>query len=199
LLRSHHELLGLSSVIFLTNLAHEVLPSVFVLYAAHRYGWTPRDVGFLLAGVGVCATIVQGGLVRPVVARFDERRALIAGLAFGAMGFAIYGLASTGLVVWLGVPILMLWGLAGPSAQGLMTRRVSSSEQGQLQGALSSLRGIAGMIGPGLFTLTFAAFIGPWRDWHLPGAAFLLAAMMLATAVPLAWRVTRGSASSASN
>src|SRR6185503_13891645 len=120
LLRSHHELLGLAGVVFLTNLAHEVLPSVFVLYAGHRYGWNERDVGFMLAAVGVCAAIVQGGLVRPVVARLGERGALMLGLAFGAAGFAIYGLARTGLIVCLGIPVLMLWGLAGPSAQGLM-------------------------------------------------------------------------------
>ena len=191
LLRSHHELLGLAGVAFLTNLAHEVLPSVFVLYAGHRYGWNERDVGFMLAAVGVCAAIVQGGLVRPVIARLGERGTLMLGLAFGAAGFAIYGLAPTGLIVCFGIPVLMLWGLAGPAAQGLMSRRVSPSEQGQLQGAQSSLRGISGLIGPGLFTLTFAAFIGPWREWNMPGAAFLLAALLLAMAVPLAWRVTR--------
>jgi len=191
LLRSHHELFGLASVIFLTNLAHEVLPSVFVLYAAHRYAWTPRDVGFLLAGVGVCTAIVQGGLIRPVIARFGERVTVVLGLLFGAAGLSIYGLAPTGTVLWCGLPVLMLWGFAGPPAQGLMSRRVSASEQGQLQGAGSSLRGITGLIGPGLFTFTFAKFIGDWRELHLPGAPFLLAASLLAIGAPLAWWVTR--------
>jgi DHA1 family tetracycline resistance protein-like MFS transporter len=174
LLRSHPELLGLASVLFLGNLAHEVLPNVFVLYAGYRYGWDERAVGLTLAGVGVCAAVVQGGLVQPVVRRLGERGALLVGLIFGAAGFAIYGLAPTGLLFCVGVPVMTLWGLSGPAAQGLMTRRVQPSEQGQLQGANSSLRGIAGLFGPGLFTLTFATFIGAWRDWHLPGAPFLL-------------------------
>ncbi len=72
-----------------------------------------------------------------------------------------------------------------------MTRRVSPSEQGQLQGANGSVRSITGLIGPGLFTLTFGSFIGSRRDWHLPGAPFLLAALLLAMAVAVAWRVTR--------
>lgn len=190
LLRSHRELLGLAGVLFLASLAHEVLPSVFVLYAGHRYGWDARDVGFMLAAVGVCAAIVQGGLVQPVVSRFGERRALLAGLCFGAAGFALYGLAPTGFLLCLGIPVMMLWGLAGPAAQGLMSRRVSPNEQGQLQGAHSSLRGIAGLIGPGLFTLTFAASIGPWREWGVPGAAFLLAAMLMFAGFVLAWFVT---------
>ncbi len=83
----------------------------------------------------------------------------------------------------IGVPLQALWGLDGPAAQGLMTRRVDASEQGQLQGALSSLRGIAGLIGPGLFTLTFAHFIGPGSGLQLPGAPFLLAAALLASAL----------------
>ena len=74
--------------------------------------------------------------------------------------------------------------------QGLMTRRVNASEQGQLQGALSSIRGVAFMIGPILFTYTFAAFIGPERDWHIPGAPYVLAALMVGLATAVAWRAT---------
>jgi MFS family permease len=142
----------------------------FVLYATYRSGWDERVLGLTLAAVGVCSMIVQGGLVQPIVTRFGERRALLAGLGFGVASFAIYGLAATGAVFWTGVPVMALWGLFGPAAQGLMTRRVRPSEQGQLQGALNGLRGITGLIGPGLFTLTFAGFIGAGRDWHLPGA-----------------------------
>ena len=72
-----------------------------------------------------------------------------------------------------------------------MTRRVEPSEQGQLQGALSSIMGIAGMIGPGLFALTFAYFIVPGRTVPVPGASFILAAFLVAVAAALAWRVTR--------
>jgi DHA1 family tetracycline resistance protein-like MFS transporter len=143
-----------------------------------------------MAGVGLSSMVVQGGLVRPTVKRLGERRALILGLFFGAVGFAIYGLAETGLVFWLGVPVMALWGLTGPSSQGLMSNHISPSEQGQLQGALSSLMGIAGMIGPGIFTLTFARAIDPRHGAHLPGAPFLLAALLLVLAQLLAWRVT---------
>jgi DHA1 family tetracycline resistance protein-like MFS transporter len=148
-------------------------------------------MGLTLAGVGACSLIVQGGLVGPVVARLGERRALLLGLLFGAIGFAIYGLAPTGPLFLIGVPVMALWGFATPAAQGLMTRRVSPSEQGRLQGANSGLMGIAGLIGPGLFTLTFAQFIGAQRDWHLPGAPFLLAALLLIAAMLIAWRATR--------
>jgi len=191
LLRSHPELFGLAAANLLSYLAHEVLPSTFVLYATYRYGWGARTLGLTLAAVGVCAAVVQGGMVGPIVARLGERKALLAGLLCGILGFATFGLAPAGAMFWLGIPLIALWGLSGPAAQGLMTRRVEASEQGHLQGAISSLRGISGLIGPGLFTLTFASFIGLRRDWQLPGAPFLLASLLLAGALFLAWRITR--------
>ena len=86
---------------------------------------------------------------------------------------------------------MSLWGFAGAAAQALMTRRVGSSEQGRLQGANSSVRSITDLLGPGLFTQTFAVFIGARAGWHLPGAPFLLASLLLATALLVAWQVTR--------
>jgi DHA1 family tetracycline resistance protein-like MFS transporter len=193
LLRTYPRLLGLSTVNFLHNLSHVVLSSVFVLYASYRYGWDERAVGLTLAFVGVCSAIVQGGLVRPIVARAGERRAMLIGLACGAAGFVIFGTAPTGVLFCLGVPVMALWGLTNPSAQSLMSRRVSPSEQGQLQGAQSSLQGVAGLIGPGIFTLIFASSIAPRRGWDVPGTPFLLAALLLLAAMAVGARATRGS------
>lgn len=190
-LRSHPGLLGLTMANFLGNLAHEALPSTFVLYTGYRYGWGEHAVGLTMAGIGVCSAAVQMGLVRPLVARFGERRVLLAGLSCGAIGFAIYGLAPTGALFYTGLPVVALWGLSGPAVLGILTRRINGSEHGRLQGALSSLRGIAGLLGPGLFSLTFASAIDAGRDWQLPGAPFLLAAFLMVSAMLLAWRVTR--------
>lgn len=191
LLRSHHELFGLATVNFLYYLSHQVLQSVFVLYVGYRYNWSARAVGLTLAAIGIGSVIVQGGLVRPVVARIGDRRALFVGLIFGAIGFACWGLAPTGILFLAAIPIGSLMGFYGPAAQGLMTHRVSASEQGQLQGANSSVQGIAGLVGPGLFTWIFAHFISTGRSWQLPGAPFLLGSLLLLTALLLAFRVTR--------
>jgi MFS transporter, DHA1 family, tetracycline resistance protein len=190
LLRSHPELLGLASAGFVSNLAHASLPSIGVLYMMYRYGWDERIVGFTLAGVGLSAMIVQGGLIGPVVARFGERAALIMGLIFGVAGFAVWSLAPNGVIFWLGIPLLSLWGIASAALLGLMSRRVNPTEQGQLQGANASLMGIANLFGPGVFTQVFAIFIGT-GVWHLPGAPFLLAALLLAAAAAVALYATR--------
>lgn len=191
LLLAHKELAGLAGVSFISNLAHVVLPSTFVLYAGYRYNWNARDVGFAMALVGVGGAIVQGGLVRPFVGNFGERTALLTGLVAGAIGFVIFGLAPTGSVFLWGILFTALWGLSGPAVQGLMTRRISASEQGRLQGANSSVNGIAQLVGPTLFTHTFAKFINPATTLHLPGAPFLLAAFLLFVAMLNALRTAR--------
>ena len=190
LLRSNATLTGLSVVNFIAQVAHVVLPSTYVLYATYRYGWDEKTVGLTLAMVGVCAMVVQAGAVGPVVNRFGERNALVIGLAFGALGFLIFGLAPTGPLSWLGIPVMALWGVAGPATLGLMTRCVAPDQQGQLQGASGSVQSMAQLVGPFLFTLTFAYFIAPTTPIKLPGAPFLLAGALLLVAMLMALRVT---------
>ena len=182
-------LLGLAAVNFIGYVAHVVYPSVYVLYVTHRYGWNQRTVGLTLAGVGVSAIVVQGALVGPVVRRLRERTALITGIAFGVMGFLTMGLAPSGELFVLSIPLAALWGLAGPATMTLMSGRVSASEQGQLQGANNSLRAISELIGPSIFTLTFAYFISAGRHYEAPGAPFFLASALLASSVALALKV----------
>ncbi|NPU14750.1 TCR/Tet family MFS transporter [Bradyrhizobium sp. 83012] len=191
LLRSDRTLAGLSAVNFITQLAHVVLPSTFVLYATYRYGWDTRTVGLTLAIVGVCAMIVQGGAVGLIVRSLGERGALMLGLSAGAVGFLIFGLAPTGTLSWLGIPAMALWGVSGAAIQALMTRLVAPDKQGQLQGATSSVQSMAQLAGPFLFTLTFAYFIGAAAPVHLPGAPFLLAAALLIGALVMAVRTLR--------
>ncbi len=132
-------LIGLAAINFISQLAHVVLPSVFVLYAGYRYNWDATMVGITLAIVGACSMVVQAALIGPFVKRFGERRSALIGFACGAIGFAIYGLAPTGYLSWLGIPLQAMWGLSDPSIQALMSRVVSPTEQGQLQGANTSV------------------------------------------------------------
>jgi DHA1 family tetracycline resistance protein-like MFS transporter len=188
LLRSDRVLAGLSVANFLAQLAHVVLPSTFVLYATYRYGWDTTTVGLTLAIVGICSMAVQGVAIGPIVKRFGERRALLLGLGCGAAGFLIYGAAPTGPLFWLGIPVMALWGVAGAAIQALTTQRVAQDQQGQLQGATSSVQSLSQLVGPFLFTLTFAYFIGAQAPLKLPGAPFLLASALLVLALVIAAR-----------
>jgi len=188
LLRSDSVLAGLSVANFFAQVAHVVLPSTFVLYATYRYGWDAATVGLTLAMVGICAMAVQGAGVGPIVRRLGERRALLLGLGCGALGFLIFGAAPSGPLFWLGIPVMALWGVAGAAVQALMTRLVAPDQQGQLQGAITSVQSVSQLVGPFLFTLTFAYFISPQAPVKLPGAPFLLASALLVLAMVIAAR-----------
>jgi MFS transporter, DHA1 family, tetracycline resistance protein len=154
----------------------------------YRFGWNERMIGLSLALVGIASILTSGALVGPVVARLGERRALLTGLFFAAVGFAMFGWPSQ-WVLLAAIPVSSLWSLAGPTSQSLMTRRVSPNEQGELQGAIASLRGIAMLIGPGMFSVTFAFFIAP--EHRLPGAPWYLASCLLVISLVIAWSVAQ--------
>lgn len=113
LLRSHAVLAALSVVNFIAQVAHVVLPSTFVLYATYRYGWDSKTVGLTLAMVGICAMVVQGLAIGPIVRVLGERNALLLGLCCGAIGFVIFGSAPTGPLFWLGIPVNVAVGYLG--------------------------------------------------------------------------------------
>ena len=194
LLRSHKELFGLSAVATLFYLAHQALPSVFVLYTKYRYGWSVRQVGVALTVVGVCAAAVSGGLVGPYVKKFGERFGLISGLTYGVIGFAGFAIAARGSILLAAIPFIALWGFAGPAMQSLMSRHVDHTSQGKLQGAINSIRGITGMVGPPLFGNILSYVTSPETSWHLIGAPYYLSAILLSSALLLSIYVTRAHA-----
>src|SRR5947207_1894037 len=191
MIRARRGLAGFVTVNFLNFLAFQVLPSVYVLYAAYRYGWGYAAVGTALALVGACNIIVQGLLVRRVVARFGERLALLIGIVSGTIGFVIWGLATNSILFMIAIIFYAPIGFVQPALQGLMTRRVGPSEQGALQGINGSLMGLTGVIGPTLFTLIFAFFIGSQAPVNLPAAPFLLSPLLMIASLLLALKVTR--------
>lgn len=189
LLRSHPGLLGLAGVGFLFQFAQIVLPQVFVLYITWRYHWPLWLLGLTFPLTGALGILVQMFLVGPAVARFGERRLVLIGAAAGAVGFAWYGTASSGWLYLLGAPLFAFSGFLMPGVQGLMSQRVPPNQQGQMQGANQSLQGIAGVIGPPVFGLTFAFAVRHDATMHLPGLPIYLAGGLFVLAFLLAWRV----------
>lgn len=192
LLRQYPQVLGLAVVVFLANLAHYVYPSVFVLFADYRYGWGQKEVGYVLALVGVLGVFVNVVLVGAAVKRLGERRALLLGLCCGVVGFVIYGLAARGWIFLVGMPISSLWAIATPATQALITRQVGAGVQGRVQGALMSLTSMAGIIGPAIFAGSFGYFVDEGSPVHLPGVPFLIAGVLLALALAVAGRHAKG-------
>jgi len=179
LLRSSPGLLPMAISLFTYYLAHTVFSSVFVLYTDSHFKWTPGQVGHTLAIVGILNVIVQGALIRPMMRILGERTMVFIGLIGGILGFTAYGLASSGTMFMASTIIFCTLGFFSAAIQGLMSMRIDPSTQGQLSGANSSLNGIAGMIGPILFTSVFKSTIDPNGSLNLKGAPFFLAALVL--------------------
>lgn len=191
LLRSHMELSGLAVVTFLLHFAHHVFSVVYVLYAYHRYGLSPGDVGILLAIAGGLDAVVQGALVGPATKRFGDRAVMVFGLFGGAAGLAAMAFAPTTLWFALALVPNALWGFAMPTLQSVMTQRVSENEQGQLQGATMSVASIAGIASPIFFGWVYSATTS---GDNISGLSFLIAGGILALAGIIGWAVARRAA-----
>jgi MFS transporter, DHA1 family, tetracycline resistance protein len=139
--------------------------------------------------VGIVTAVISGGLTGRMVKWCGEKRTLYTGQFFGAFGMFIAGLAKTGAWLLASIPIISLWNISMPAAQSMMTHRVSEREQGELQGALQSMRSITFIIGPWLFLRIFGWFVDPKNPVHLPGAPYFLAAALLFTAMLMATRI----------
>jgi len=188
LLRSHHELWRLATIQFLAYIAHNVF-SVWALYAIYRYAWSQKWIGYSLMIVGICTAVISGGLTGRMVKRFGERRTLYIGQFFGASGMALAGFARNTATFLASIPIISLWNISMPAAQGMMTHRVSEREQGELQVAIGSMRSITFIIGPILFSRIFGWFVDPKHSFQLPGAPYYLAAALLFTAMLMSTRI----------
>jgi DHA1 family tetracycline resistance protein-like MFS transporter len=182
---------GLAVSFLFFYLAQRGLETVFVLYTAYRYAWGPTENGLALALVGVMAAVVQGGLVRPMVDRFGERRTIVAGMSVSLLGFVGYGLASQGWMLLVVLAVASLGAVAGPAIQGLVAGTVPSREQGAVQGALTSLQSLASVVAPLAAGGVFAAFSGEGARVEAPGAPFFLGAVLLLVGLLWAARTFR--------
>jgi DHA1 family tetracycline resistance protein-like MFS transporter len=184
-------LLGLAAVMTLAQLAAQSVNITLVLYTGHRYHWGSAEVGLLLTGFAG-GNIVVMGVIAPRMARLiGERATVVLGLALSAAGFVGLALAPTGLAFVLACIPTCLGNMLVPPAQAMMTGRVGPTEQGRLQGALSAVGALDGLVGPIFFTQVFAWSIAPGAAGGLSGLAVLIGAGLMAVALPLALVVAR--------
>lgn len=185
LLAKHKVVLGLTLSLFLLFTAEYSLRNTWVLYTSHRYKWTPIDVGFSLFVVGISAAIVQGLLARKIIPKLGERKSMLFGFALVIVGYVCYGLVpdNQGWLIYVIIAFASLGGIGGPAVQGLISRSVGASEQGAIQGAITSLQSLAGIFGPLMGTNLFGYFISDQAPVRIPGIAFFVGAMLASIAL----------------
>jgi DHA1 family tetracycline resistance protein-like MFS transporter len=185
-LRRSPLILPLMAALFFWTLAHQAMPSTWSYYTMLRFGWDERAVGLSLAAAGILMVIVQGWLTRRAIPVLRERRATLLGLTMGGLGFVGYAIATRGWMVYAWMGVAALGGFVFPALNALMSGLVDPSEQGALQGSVGSIQGLSAIIGPLLMTQLFAIFTGNRAPVHLPGAAFLFAALLAGVSLLLA-------------
>jgi DHA1 family tetracycline resistance protein-like MFS transporter len=181
--RHHPVLLSFGIVLFLHFLATNVYPAIWAYYTIYRYGWGAWEVGASLAFFGVITAIVQGGLVGPIIKRIGESRAALVSLVAEVVVTAAYAAATKGWMIYGLLVVGAAQGIVMPAVNAMMTHEVEDDAQGELQGAISSLMGIAAILGPLLATQLFGAFTGAGAAIELPGAPFLASAFLSAVAL----------------
>jgi DHA1 family tetracycline resistance protein-like MFS transporter len=154
-----------------------------------RFRWSLRSVGISLMIVGLGAALVQGLLMRAILARLGERRTLVVGLLIGTAGHVAIGLATQGWMIYALLLPFALGGMAGPATQALITREVGTTEQGEIQGSINSLGGVAAIVGPIIGTSLLGRFGAETAQPHIAGAAFFAAALVNGVGIVLAIRV----------
>jgi DHA1 family tetracycline resistance protein-like MFS transporter len=189
LLRGQALIGGLALALVWMRLAQSGLETTWVLFTTYRFNWSVAQNGASLAVVGICAAVVQGGLIRRIMPVLGERRAVRLGLVISMISFLLYGLATEG---WMMYGVLVLGsfgGIAGPALQGLISKAVSPQEQGRVQGTVTSLMSLVGIVAPLVGTNLFARFHGRNAIAEIPGIAFFTGAVLFVAALVTVQRV----------
>ena len=167
-----------SSPIFEVQIAAHAVQSNWSFYTIEKFHWTERTVGASLAVVGLAVAVVQGGLIRTIIPRLGQQRSVYFGLLFYSLGFFLYAFATSTWMMFAFTAIYCMGGIAGPAIQGLISGQVPPNEQGQLQGALTSMMSLTSIIGPLMMANVFALFSGPRAPIYFPGASLALGGVL---------------------
>lgn len=183
LLKRSHHVLGLALVMLCTSMALQCFISTWVLFTTYKFHWTSFDAGLSLALLGLVTATVQGGIMRPLIGRFGERRTILFGLFCSIFGFLLYAAAPLG---WMMYPVILLNGFdfaVQPTTQALISTLIRPEEQGAIQGALASQTALASILAPLMATNLFGYFISSKAPFQLPEVPFLLGAVLLSLGI----------------
>ena len=182
-------------IIFVYGIAFFVYPSVWAYFGTLQFGWGPGMIGLSLGAFGIGIALVQGVLIRPILARIGERNAVLLGLSVDVIAFVGLGLVTNGWLALALTPLAALGSIAGPALQGIMSRTASDDQQGELQGALTSVNAIASILAPLVMTQAFFYFTHAKAPVYLPGAPFLLSAALVLISIAVYIPVRRATPS----
>lgn len=186
-LRKHPEISGLIVALILIYIAGHAVQSNWNFFTMFQFNWDTRMVGISLGVVGLLVGLVQGLLIRWTTPRLGEQKSIYYGLILYAVGMFLFAFATQGWMMFVILVPYCLGGICGPALQSMISKNVSSHEQGELQGALTSLMSATSIIGPVLMTSLFHYFTRDDAQIKFAGAPFLLAFVLMAISVVITY------------
>lgn len=186
-LGKHPEIAGLVTALFLTYIGLHAVQSNWHFFTMYQFGWSEGTVGLSLGLLGLLLGLVQGVLIRWTMPRLGEQKSIYYGLAFYALGLLLFAFANQGWMMFAFLFPYSLGGMCGPALQSVITKKVPSNEQGELQGALTSLASSTAIIGPPVMTHVFYFFTREDTPFIFSGAPFLLASILMIISVAIVY------------
>lgn len=182
-LRRYPVVSGLVVSYFALYLASHAVQSNWSFYTMYKFDWSIMMISISLAVVGVLVAVVQGGLIRYTIPMLGEKNSVYVGLALYALGLLLFAFANQGWMMFAFLVRYCLGGLGGPALQGIISNQVPANEQGELQGALTSLISLTSIIGPVIMNNLFATFTGKHAPIVFPGMPFLVGCLLVIVAI----------------
>ncbi len=179
-------IVGLIISLFFIYIAANATHANWPYFTTEKFGWGAKEIGLSLTFVGVMISIVQGGVVGPVVKRIGEINAVYVGFIFNIIGLSLLGIVPQSWMLYAVIVPYAFGGLAGPSLQSLMTSQVPKNAQGELQGGLTSLMTISNIFGPLIMTGIFRFYTNPENEIYFPGAPFILGTVLAVVSIFIA-------------
>ncbi|MEC5145070.1 TCR/Tet family MFS transporter [Chitinophaga sp. 212800010-3] len=188
-LTRHPEISALSLSFFLIYLGAQAIQGNWNFFTIYRFHWTEGMVGMSLAVVGVLVGAVQAGLTRVVVPKFGNEKSIYMGLSLYTLGLVLFAFATEGWMMFAFLVPYCLGGICGPSLQSVISGHVPGNQQGELQGALTSLMSLTTIIGPLIMNGTFSYFTSDRAPFYFPGIHFLIGALCMLLSLLLIRRI----------
>lgn len=176
---------GLIASIVLLYIAGHAVQSNWTYFTMLKFRWNEQMVGYSLGFVGLIVAIVQGGLIRWILPWLGQAKSVYAGLFLNMAGLLLFGIATQGWMMFVFLIPYAFGGIAGPAIQGIVSAQVPATEQGELQGAMTSLMSATSIIGPPLMNNLFAHYTAPETSVYLPGAPFFAGAFLIVVSIAL--------------
>jgi DHA1 family tetracycline resistance protein-like MFS transporter len=178
-LRKYPVISGLVITYLLLFMAGKSVESTWTFYTMLKFEWSSIWVGISLSVVGILVAVVQGGLIRVIIPKLGQKKSVFTGLALYVLGLILFAFATKGWMMFAFLVPYCLGGIAGPALQGIMSSQVPLNEQGELQGALTSLMSLTTILGPLMMNNLFYYFTQEGKPFYFPGAAFIAGAILL--------------------